>query len=328
MTLRGVRRHLPLVLAVLLWLGAAGRDRFDGWVDATVLPSLAAETSVEVLDRNGVLLRAYTVSGGRWRLTQELAGTDPLFLRMLLAYEDKRFRDHAGVDPRAVARAVWQALATGRLVSGGSTMTMQVARLLEDGPTGKWSGKLRQARLALALERHLTKDEILSLYLDRAPYGGNIEGIRAATRAYYGKDPRRLTPAASAPRACASIVSRSTAAARTSLAENRPASPHSTAASAPRACASIVSRSTAATCTSLAESGLVLRQTRPMVRVGRGSGRRATATRAERVSSGTAICGISVTPMPAPTICTSVAKELPSIRSRGSEGDSRQKDSA
>jgi penicillin-binding protein 1C len=75
---------------------------------------------------------------------------------------------------------------------------MQVARLLEDGPTGRWQGKLRQTRLALALERHLTKDEILTLYLNRAPYGGNLEGLRAATRAWFGKDPRRLTPAEAA----------------------------------------------------------------------------------------------------------------------------------
>ena len=99
---------------------------------------------------------------------------------------------------RAVLRAGWQALASGHIVSGGSTLTMQVARLLEDGPTGAWAGKLRQTRLALALERHLTKAEILTLYLNRAPYGGNIEGLRAASRAYFGKDPRRLTPAQAA----------------------------------------------------------------------------------------------------------------------------------
>ena len=117
---------------------------------------------------------------------------------MLVAYEDKRFYDHAGVDPLAVLRAAKQALTTGKVVSGGSTLTMQVARLLEDGPTGRWQGKLRQTRVALALERRLSKDQILTLYLNRAPYGGNLEGLRAATRAWFGKDPNRLTPAQAA----------------------------------------------------------------------------------------------------------------------------------
>jgi penicillin-binding protein 1C len=185
-------------LVAVLFLAALGRDRFDAWVDATPLPSLAAETSVEVLDRHGTLMRAYTVSDGRWRLALDPADTDPAFLKMLVAFEDKRFATHAGIDSRAVLRAAWQAATTGRVVSGGSTLTMQVARLLEDGATGTWAGKLRQARLALALERRLTKAQILALYLNRAPYGGNLEGLRAATRAWYGKDPRRLTPAQAA----------------------------------------------------------------------------------------------------------------------------------
>jgi len=193
-----MRRHALILLALTLFAGAGARDRFDAWIDATVVPSLVAETSVEVHDRNGVLLRAYTVADGRWRLALRPDETDPLFLAMLVAYEDKRFHGHSGVDPLAVARALWQAAANAGVVSGGSTLTMQVARLLEDGPTGRWQGKLRQTRLALALERHLSKDEILALYLNRAPYGGNLEGLRAATRAYFGKDPRRLTPAEAA----------------------------------------------------------------------------------------------------------------------------------
>ena len=83
-------------------------------------------------------------------------------------------------------------------MSGGSTLTMQVARLLEDGTTGRWDGKLRQIRLALALERRLSKDEILELYVNRAPFGGNLEGLRSATFAYFGKEPRRLTTAEAA----------------------------------------------------------------------------------------------------------------------------------
>ncbi|CAN1502760.1 PbpC Membrane carboxypeptidase/penicillin-binding protein PbpC [Paracoccaceae bacterium] len=193
-----MRARWILTLAVTLWLAALGRDRFDTWIDATVLPSLTVETSVEVLDRNGILLRAYTVADGRWRLALPPDKVDPLYLAMLLAYEDKRFRDHSGVDPRSMARAVLQAIWNGRVVSGGSTLTMQVARLLEEGTTGEVGGKLRQMRVALALERRLTKDQILQLYLHLAPFGGNLEGVRAASISYFGKEPYRLTPAEAA----------------------------------------------------------------------------------------------------------------------------------
>ena len=178
-----------------LWLAAIGRDLGDAWVDGTALPPLIVQTSVEVLDRNGHLLRAYTVADGRWRLAVQVAQVDQGFVAALLAYEDKRFFDHSGVDARAMARAVVQAVWSGHVVSGGSTLTMQVARLLEDSGTGAVAGKLRQMRVALALERRLTKDQILQLYLHLAPYGGNLEGIRAATLSYFGKEPRRLTPA-------------------------------------------------------------------------------------------------------------------------------------
>jgi penicillin-binding protein 1C len=185
-------------LVALLLGGAAGRDAVDDWIDGTVLPVLALETSAEVRDRHGVLLRAYTVGDGLWRLGVGLDQVDPAFVAMLLGYEDKRFYRHSGVDMQAMARAVAQALWHGRVVSGGSTLTMQVARMLEDSGTGQWAGKLRQIRLAWALERYLSKDQILTLYLTQAPYGGNIEGIRAATLAWFGKEPHRLTPAQSA----------------------------------------------------------------------------------------------------------------------------------
>ncbi|MEY1557667.1 penicillin-binding protein 1C [Yoonia sp. R2331] len=184
--------------AVALWALAAARDGVNHWVEATVLPPLVAETGVEVRDAKGALLRAYTVSDGRWRLGVSLDAVDPAYVAMLIRYEDKRFYQHSGVDPLALLRGVAQALRNGRVVSGGSTLTMQVARLLEDGSTGTWAGKLRQIRLALALERQLDKDEILTLYLNRAPFGGNLEGVRAATRAWFGKPPQRLTPAEAA----------------------------------------------------------------------------------------------------------------------------------
>jgi penicillin-binding protein 1C len=191
-----MRARWIIGLALALWAGAAARDAGDAWVDATILPPLGVETSVEVVARDGRLLRAYTVDDGRWRMGVTLADVDPAYVALLLAYEDRRFRTHAGVDPLAILRAGWQAATAGRVVSGASTITMQVARLLEDSGTGRLSGKLRQMRVALALERRLSKDQILELYLHLAPYGGNIEGLRAATLGWLGKEPRRLTPAA------------------------------------------------------------------------------------------------------------------------------------
>jgi penicillin-binding protein 1C len=187
-------RLLALGLCAALVLGI-GLDR---WIAVTDLPPLVPDTSVEVLARDGSLLRAYTVQDGRWRLGVAPERVDPTYLAMLLAYEDKHFYRHRGVDPVALLRAAGQSLWRGRVVSGGSTLTMQVARLIEEGPTGTWRGKLRQMRLALALERVLSKPEILSLYLHHAPMGGNIEGLRAGSFAWFGREPARLTEAQSA----------------------------------------------------------------------------------------------------------------------------------
>lgn len=177
-------------------IGAGLRDRLDAWIAATDLPELAVAVGPEVLGRDGTLLRAFQVSDGRWRLAP---GTvDPLLIHMLIAWEDRRFSDHGGVDPVAMLRAAGQAARHGRIVSGGSTLSMQVARLLEDGTTGEWQGKWRQIRVALALERRLNKDQILDLYLRLAPYGANVEGVRAASLQWFGKEPRRLTPAQAA----------------------------------------------------------------------------------------------------------------------------------
>ena len=185
-----------LALASALYLTAFARDRLDAWVDATVLPPVLAETSVEIRDRDGALLRAFPVEDGIWRMRP--GPVDPAFTEMLIRYEDKRFWSHSGVDSLAFLRAAGQALWNGRTVSGGSTLTMQVARLIEDGSTGRWSGKIRQVRVSVALERRLSKKQILNLYLTHAPYGGNLEGLRAGSRAWFGKDPARLTPAQAA----------------------------------------------------------------------------------------------------------------------------------
>lgn len=191
-----MKRHGLFALVLLLFAAAGLRDGLDRWIDATDLPLMLVETSDEMRDRNGALLRAWQVENGRWRLDPGPVDAD--FLAMLVRYEDKRFGDHHGVDLLAMTRAVGQALWHRRTISGGSTLTMQVARLLEQGSTGRWAGKLRQVRVALALERRISKDDILSLYLTHAPYGGNLEGVRAATLAWFGKEPRRLTPAQAA----------------------------------------------------------------------------------------------------------------------------------
>jgi len=139
------------------------------------------------------LLRPYATADGRWRLPAKIDSVDPRYLDVLCAFEDKRFRDHAGVDPIALLRAAWQLGHNGRIVSGGSTLTMQVARLLEPRGERSVGAKLRQIVRAIELERALGKDDVLALYLSLAPYGGNLEGIRAASLSYLGKEPRRLT---------------------------------------------------------------------------------------------------------------------------------------
>jgi penicillin-binding protein 1C len=151
------------------------------------------QLSTTVLDRNGHLLRAFTTQSGRWRLPVEASDVDQRYLAMLMAFEDKRFYAHGGIDMRSLARAAVQLVENRRIVSGASTLTMQVARLIEGRYERSGGAKLRQIVGALQLEHHLNKREILSLYLRLAPFGGNIEGVRAASLAYFGKEPRRLS---------------------------------------------------------------------------------------------------------------------------------------
>ncbi|MCC6007503.1 MAG: penicillin-binding protein 1C [Rhodobacteraceae bacterium] len=193
--MRGLSSGVLFGLAAGLFALALARDATEAWIARTELPALVPETSVTMHDRDGHLMRAHLVADGRWRLAVTPGAVDPALIAALIAYEDRRFHAHGGVDALALLRAGGQALRAGRVVSGGSTLTMQVARLLEESGTGRWPGKLRQVRVALALERRLSKDEVLALYLHHAPYGGNLEGVRAASLAWFGKEPRRLTPA-------------------------------------------------------------------------------------------------------------------------------------
>ena len=182
--------------AALIAALAYGLDRADS---AFPPPIQVADTvSKEVLDRDGRLLRAFTTPDGFWRLKTTAVDVDPQFIRMLIAYEDRRFREHGGIDPLAVLRAAGQFVASGHIVSGASTLSMQVARLIEPRDNRSILAKLRQMARAVQLERRLSKDQILDLYLTLAPYGGNLEGVRAASLAWFGKEPKRLTVAEAA----------------------------------------------------------------------------------------------------------------------------------
>jgi penicillin-binding protein 1C len=163
--------------------------------DKAFTPPMAAlgQHSVEVVDRNGQLLRAFANDQERWRLATDPKDVDPKLIAMILAYEDRRFYWHRGIDPLAMTRAAWQWLRHGRIVSGGSTLTMQVARLMEPRHARSIPAKLRQMLRAVQLERRLSKRDILKAYLTLAPYGGNLEGVRAASLAYFGRAPQSLS---------------------------------------------------------------------------------------------------------------------------------------
>ncbi len=158
----------------------------------------ADDLSTIVLDRHGELLRAFTTKSQRWRLPVQPEKVDPTYLKLLLNYEDKRFYSHKGIDIFASLRALKQLVFNGRIISGASTLTMQVARLLEPRDKRTLAAKFRQTIRALELERQFSKREILSLYLRLAPFGGNLEGVRAASLAYFGREPRHLSLAEAA----------------------------------------------------------------------------------------------------------------------------------
>ncbi|WP_315703855.1 MULTISPECIES: penicillin-binding protein 1C [unclassified Bradyrhizobium] len=194
----GTARRLVTIAAVLLAMVIV---IFTAWIISLgPLPLQEARAvSTTIVDRNGKLLRAYAMADGRWRLSVDAKkDVDPTYLKLLLAYEDQRFFEHHGVDPKALARAAVQLATSGHIVSGGSTITMQLARLLEPRQHRSLQFKLRQIVRALEIERQMSKDEILDLYLTLAPYGGNLEGIRAASIAYFGKEPKRLSLAEAA----------------------------------------------------------------------------------------------------------------------------------
>lgn len=157
----------------------------------------ARDTSTLVTARDGTPLRAFADAEGIWRYPTTVEDVSPLYLEALLGYEDRWFWRHPGVNPVALLRAGWQMARSGRIVSGGSTLTMQVARILDPHTRTPW-GKAKQLLRALQLEAHLSKRDILALYLERAPFGGTIEGVEAASWAYLGKPAARLSHAEAA----------------------------------------------------------------------------------------------------------------------------------
>ncbi len=196
MSLRGLLAGLALAVTAVAAGGLA--------LDRLFPPDLSRyrDRSTEVVDSSGRLLRAFTTADGRWRLGTKADDVDPLYLALLKAYEDRRFDLHLGIDPLAGARAAEQWLTRGRIVSGASTLSMQAARLLEPQRfqvrDRNLVTKALQAARALQLEWRYSKQEVLAIYLTLAPMGGNLEGVRAASLAYFGKEPRNLAAAEAA----------------------------------------------------------------------------------------------------------------------------------
>ncbi|MGY2365282.1 peptidoglycan glycosyltransferase PbpC [Pseudomonas azotoformans] len=176
-----------LLVVALLWLA----DRI--WP----LPLPKDDLARVVLAEDGTPLWRFADANGVWRYPVQTSEVSPYYLDALLTYEDRWFYQHPGVNPLALARATWQNLTGARVVSGGSTLSMQVARLL-DPHSRTFHGKLRQLWRTAQLEWHLSKAEILNLYLNRAPFGGTLQGVAAASWAYLGKSPGQLTHAEAA----------------------------------------------------------------------------------------------------------------------------------
>ncbi len=143
-------------------------------------------------DRNGELLNASIAADEQWRFPP-MGEVPEKFKRCVIVFEDKRFYRHPGVDPAALIRAIWQNISRRRIVSGASTLTMQVIRLSRMGRGRTVTEKLIEMFLALRLELCYGKEEILRLYASHAPFGGNVVGLEAAAWRYFGRKPQQLS---------------------------------------------------------------------------------------------------------------------------------------
>ena len=173
------RRWFAIIGLAIFFAGLIAPGAWISYVQALGSIDLSSQRdgSTIVVDREGRLLRAFTLPDGRWRLPVKSGEVDQRYIAMLLAYEDRRFYDHDGVDWRAMVRASFQMATRGRIVSGGSTLTMQVARLIEPREERSFSAKLRQVARPLQMESLVSKQGVLDRYLALAPFGGNIDSV-------------------------------------------------------------------------------------------------------------------------------------------------------
>lgn len=168
------------LILFLIWMFCLPRQLFD------------SPTSMVLEDRQGNLLGARIAADGQWRFPAP-DSIPSKFAQALLAFEDRRFYYHPGVDPISLSRAFVQNLRSGRVVSGGSTLTMQVVRLSRDNPPRTIWQKLIEMMMATRLEAAYRKKSILKLYAANAPFGGNVVGLEAASWRYFGKAPHLLS---------------------------------------------------------------------------------------------------------------------------------------
>ena len=182
--LRTGLQHLPLVLGWILCLIFLANLTPDSLFE--VPSSVILEAS------DGSLLAAQTASDGMWRFPLE-GKYSPKLIQAILTFEDEGFYQHHGFSLKALVRAFWQNITKGQIVSGGSTLTMQVVRLSRQNPPRTVWEKLWEIPRAISLEWHFTKDQILDFYLHHAPMGGNVVGLEAASWRYFGRSPQDLS---------------------------------------------------------------------------------------------------------------------------------------
>jgi penicillin-binding protein 1C len=204
-----MRRLLTLIIRRWRWYAAvfAVVAALLTWLRMGPLPpgllDLDSRPSTVVVDRHGEPLYESRSAAGTRGVLLQAGSLPPMLVAATMAAEDVRFRSHVGIDPVAVTRAVVHNIRAMRVVEGGSTITQQVAKLLlarqNSGKAARgWTAKMREAVVAFRLEHRLTKNEILALYLNLAPYGNQIEGAERAARAYFGRSATTLTAAESA----------------------------------------------------------------------------------------------------------------------------------
>ncbi len=165
-------------------------------VDRLFPPPQPKEYSKVILDRGGNMLTAYLTSDDKWRLETKLDEITPEMIAAIIEKEDSWFYWHFGFNPVSIARAIYQNITSGKRVSGASTITMQLVRLLEPAER-TYINKAQEIMRAVQLESHYSKDEILEMYLSYLPMGGNIEGVKSASRLYFNRPPGKLSLAQS-----------------------------------------------------------------------------------------------------------------------------------